>query len=408
MIKNDSIKSRKIVKGYQSLLIVAVLLTAMNLRPAITSVGPLIGIIRDSMSFSNWNVAFLTSLPLIAFMLVSPLAPKLAARLTNERTLALGLLILIAGIALRSVPIISYLFLGTGLIGCGIAICNVLLPSIIQDKFPYHIGIMTGLYTTFMTFSATIASGLSVPLAGQLGLGWDKALLVWAIPAVLGLIAWSMVLAKSRPKAESAATTSGESSRANNSMWRDRLAWYVTLFMGFQSLTFYVMLSWLPEILHFYGMNISSAGLMLSYLQFLGIPLSLVVPVLAVRVKEQGLLVLGANILFFSGLVMLLLKNSLLGLFVATTLIGVGMGTNFALALTFFTIRARGAKNVAELSGMAQSVGYCIAAVGPIFLGLLFDLTQDWKYPLMVMLVMVMALAYFGYHAGKNQLVLAN
>src|SRR5690625_2028375 len=108
----------------------------MNLRPAITSVGPLIGIIRDSMSFSNWNVAFLTSLPLIAFMLVSPLAPKLAARLTNERTLALGFLILIAGIALRSVPIISYLFLGTGLIGCGIAICNVLLPSIIQAKFP--------------------------------------------------------------------------------------------------------------------------------------------------------------------------------------------------------------------------------------------------------------------------------
>lgn len=407
MIKNRQTPSKKTSRGYQSLFVVAILLTAVNLRPAITSVGPLIGTIRDSMHFANWSVALLTSLPLIAFMVISPLAPKISSRITIERTLALGLLILMLGVSLRSIPVMFYLFLGTGLIGCGIAICNVLLPSIIQAQFPYKIGIMTGLYTTFMTFAATVASGVSIPLVNRLGLGWERSLLVWVIPAALGLIAWAVILVKVRPQTGKA-RLAHRPAPTNSSIWRDPLAWKVTLFMGFQSLTFYVMLSWLPEILYFYGMSITSAGLMLSYLQFLGIPLSFVVPIIAVRVQQQGLFLVAVNLLFMAGLLVILIHATPLTMFIATTMIGVAMGSNFALALTFFTIRAKGAKNVAELSGMAQSVGYCIAAVGPIFLGFLFDVTQHWQYPLMVMLLFVLALMYFGYHAGKNQLVLTD
>lgn len=407
MIKDEQTPSKKIFGKYQPLFIAAILLTAVNLRPAITSVGPLIGMIRDSMKFANWNVALLTSLPLVAFMLVSPLAPKLSGRISIERTLALGLLILVLGVGLRSIPVMTYLFIGTALIGCGIAICNVLLPSIIQAKFPHKIGIMTGLYTTFMTFSATIASGVSIPLVNQLGLGWTQSLLVWAIPAILGFIAWLTILIKV-PTHTGKVCSNRRSASTKSSVWTDPLAWKVTLFMGFQSLTFYIMLSWLPEILHFYGMSITSAGLMLSYLQFLGIPLSFIVPIIAVRVKQQGLFLVAVNLLFIGGLLLILLHGTPAIMPIAITMIGIAMGSNFALALTFFTIRAKGADNVANLSGMAQSVGYCIAAVGPIFLGFLFDVTQDWKYPLMVILLFVLALMYFGYHAGKNQLVLTD
>src|SRR5699024_3575309 len=147
------------------LLVAAVLIIACNLRPAITSIGPLIGTIRDDVGFANWNIALLTILTLIAFMLISLIAHILANILSIELTLMLGLFVLIIGISLRSISMIVFLFLGTFLIGFGIAICNVLLPSVIKDKFPHKVAIMTSLYTTSMTLFATIASATSIPLA---------------------------------------------------------------------------------------------------------------------------------------------------------------------------------------------------------------------------------------------------
>lgn len=394
-------------KGYQVLFVIAVLLVAINLRPAITSVGPLIGIIRDDVGFSNWNIAFLTSLPLIAFMLVSPIAPKLAKRFTAERTLAIALFILVVGIGLRSVPFMFYLFFGTILIGSGIALCNVLLPSVIQDKFTYKIGIMTSLYTAFMNLSATIASGISVPLAQTAGLGWNRSLLLWAIPAAIGLIIW-LIIAKINTKPSPIKVKETAKGEVKKSIWKEPLAWMITLFMGFQSLTFYTMLSWLPEILSSSGMDISTAGIMLSYLQLLGIPFSFIMPMVAVRIGDQRLIVIVVNTLFVVGLIFLLLSHSFIGMFIAITLTGMAVGSNFSLALTFLSIRAQGAQNVAELSGMAQSIGYCIAALGPVLLGLLFDITQEWKYPIMVLIAVVVTLTFFGYQAGKKRLVFAN
>lgn len=263
---------------------------------------------------------------------------------------------------------------------------------------------MTSLYTTSMTLFATIASGTSIPLADGAGLGWQISLFVWILPAVIGLILWFLIVTKNKTERDQT-TMYDKQDVSNNGIWKEPLAWQVAVFMGLQSLIFYVMVSWLPEILQFYGMGKTGAGFMLSYFQLIGIPVSFVMPMIAIKLRTQRPIVLTVNILFIIGLILLLISKSLVIMMIATTLLGLASSANFALALTFLSIRAKHAKDAAELSGMAQSVGYCVAAFGPILLGLLFDITQDWKYPLFVLVGVIVVIIYFGMHAGKNRYV---
>lgn len=172
---------------YRVILFIGVMVAAFNLRPAITSVGPLVGLIRDDIGFPNWGIAFLTSMPLIAFAMMSPLAPKLAHRSSNEIALFIGLFIVMIGISLRSVSILYFLFGGTLLIGLGIAIINVLLPAVIKGNFPTKVAIMTSLYTTSMALFATIGSAVSIPIADAAQAGWKMALFIWIIPTLCGI-----------------------------------------------------------------------------------------------------------------------------------------------------------------------------------------------------------------------------
>lgn len=390
-------------KGYTILLVLAILFIAFNLRPALTSLGPLIGTIRDDIGFSNWNVALLTSLPLIVFALVSPIAPRLANRLSNELSLVLGLTVLILGISLRSISIVFFLFFGTFCIGFGIAICNVLLPSVIKDKFPYRVAIMTSVYTTSMSIFATTASGVSIPLAEGWDLGWQLSLFVWVVPAVIGLFIWLLIVMNNRKK--NAGEQRYYEPDQSSGIWKVPLAWQVALFMGLQSFIFYVTISWLPEILISYGMDKASAGFMLSYFQFIGIPFSFVVPMLATKMKTQRPLVVTVNLCFIVGIALLLTNQSFPAMVITTTLLGIASSSNFALALTFFSIRAENAKDSAELSGMAQSIGYCVAATGPILIGFIFDITGNWTVPLSLLIGMTTVIIYFGMHAGKDRVV---
>lgn len=394
-------------KLYQTLLVIGVVLIAFNLRPAITSVGPLIGTIRDDVGFSNWSVALLTSLPLIAFAIMSPMAPKIANRLSNEMTLVLGLLILIIGISLRSISVVFLIFFGTLCIGLGIAICNVLLPGVIKEKFPTKVAIMTSIYTTSMSLLATTASGVSIPLSEGLNLGWQVALFVWITPAVTGLIIWLFVYKKSRKDKHEKQVRFFES-KQGSSIWKSKLAWKVALFMGFQSLIFYVTISWLPELLMDEGMRKATAGYMLSYFQLLGIPISFMIPMIAVQMKSQRGLVLANNILYIIGIVILLFKSNFALIIFAISLIGIASSANFALSLSFLSIRAKNAKDAAELSGMAQSIGYLLAAIGPIFIGFIYDITHAWTVPLIILIGITFIIIYVGMQAGQNKYVLEN
>ncbi|WP_251552118.1 CynX/NimT family MFS transporter [Neobacillus muris] len=386
---------------YTYMLIMGIILIAFNLRPSITSLGPLVGMIQKDMGLAHWSAGLLMSLPLVVFAVMSPLVPKVASRLSNERTLLIGLTFLFIGIAIRSIPMTFFLFTGTLLAGLGIAIGNVLLPAVVKDKFPQRFGLMTSVYSTSMGLIASLASGISVPLAEGLHLGWKGAQSVWAIPAVIAIVVWAFLL-KSSPSHK---TNENRVVFGSNRMWRTPLAWQIAFFMGFQSFLFYVTISWLPEILHSHGISLGAAGWLLSFMQLVGLPASFFIPVLAARAHSQvwvSFLLSLSAVLGYSGL---LLGNSYPILIISIILIGIALGGIFPLSLSLMGLRTRNARQAAELSGMAQSTGYIPAAVGPLFIGYLFDMTASWTLPLITLILISFIVMLFGMLAGRNRYV---
>lgn len=394
------VKSRN---TYHYFLIIGIIFVAINLRPGITSVGPLIGTIRDDLGLTNWSAGLITSLPLLAFASISSFIPALSIKYTNERMMMFGLLILSIGISIRSISIILFLFLGTLLVGIGIAICNVILPSIIKDKFPLKVALMTSIYSTTMGIMAATASGVSIPLATHLKGGWQLSLFVWMVPAITGAVLWGIILKKNKltNKIKFSAIKTD-----NRAIWHSPLAWQIALFMGLQSTMFYVTISWLPEILSAYGLSSAESGWLLSFTQLIGMPVSFFVPVIAGKLTSQRSLVLILGTTAVAGFLGLLFSRSYLFIFINISLIGVTLGGGFALALTFLGIRAKQAKHAAQLSGMAQAVGYSLAAIGPVSIGYLYDMSNSWVLPLIVLIMISILVTIFGLSAGRDRYVL--
>ncbi|MFD2680145.1 CynX/NimT family MFS transporter [Bacillus seohaeanensis] len=384
----------------QVLLVLGIIFVAFNLRPAITAIGPIIGLIRNDLGISNGVAGFITTLPLLSFAILSILAPRIGQVFGNERTVFFGLIVLFIGIVIRSTGFISTLFLGTILVGVGVAIGNVLLPSIVKLKFPEKVGIMTSTYTTSMNTFAALGSGISIPLAQGLALGWQKALAVWAVIAVIAAVIW---LPQSRRNNQQTATQNSQSS--SKDLWQSPLAWQVTIFMGLQSFLFYCTVAWLPEILESNGMDLSLAGWMLSLMQLVGLPTTFFAPVLAGRFKNQKGIVLTIGFFYFAGIMGILLGASHALLVVSIICIGVAQGASISLALTFIGLRTINAKQAADLSGMAQSIGYLLAAIGPILIGFLFDQTHSWTLPLIVLSIVAIVMILAGLGAGRNQYI---
>lgn len=384
-----------------SFLIVAIVLVAFNLRPAITSVGPLVGMIQEDVGLVHWSAGLLTSLPLIAFAIVSPIVPKIASRLTNDRTLLLGLVVLLLGIGIRAIVLPFFLFAGTLFVGVGIAILNVILPVIVKDKFPRKAALMTSVYSTSMSVTASIASGLSIPLASDLNLGWKTTLIIWGVPVILAAAIWYYVLKGNQGEQ----TKLARHAQSDHRIWRSSLAWQIALFLGFQSFLFYVTVAWLPTILHDKGVSMATAGWLLSFTQFIGLPFSFIVPVFAARFRSQKWIVVMLGICSLAGFCGLLLDTSFYAMVLSIVLLGIGLGGSFPLALTFIAIRTRDVKQAAELSGMSQSIGYVLAAVGPLFIGYLYDLTHLWNTPIITLLMVTILLILFGVYAGRNRYV---
>ena len=398
--------AKQIVKEHNRrlavLFVAGIVFVAFNLRPAITSVGPLVSMIQADLGLSHWSAGLLTSLPLIAFALLSPVVPSIANILTNTWTLIGGLVILLAGFFIRSTTVVALLFLGTFFIGVGIAVLNVILPVIVKDKFPGNFALMTSVYTTSMSIVAALASGLSVPLASGLHLGWRNTLLVWSVPAVLAVVLWLIILKTDR---NGKPVHPGKMRKENNCLWKSPLAWQVAFFFGFQSFIFYVTITWFPEILHNKGLSLASAGWLLSFAQLTGLPANFFIPILAERTPSQEKVALGISLCTVIGYLIVLLNSSFFMLVFGTVFIGLGMGGTFSLAMSYIGMRARSAKQAAQLSGMAQSLGYIFAASGPICIGYLFDYTGVWLVPLITIITAGSFMTLFGILAGRNRYV---
>lgn len=395
-----TVRAEKEISIKKMLLIVGIIFAAFNLRPAITSVGPLIGYIREDLGISNGVAGLLTTIPLIVFAVLSPLAPKFASRYGNETAIFAGLVVLLAGMIIRTFGAMIGLLLGTILIGVGIAIGNVLLPGIVKERFPDKIGLMTSVYSTAMGMLAGIASGLAIPLSEGLKFGWKNALLFWAILAIVAICLWfPLISGKQR------STKPPIEHISNGFLLRSPLAWQVTFFMGLQSFLFYSMVAWLPEILQADGLSASTAGWMLFLVQIAGLPATFVAPALSDKYADQRRIVAVLGAIYLAGLVGLLYGGPLLLIVFWIILIGIGQGASIGLVLALFGLRTRSSEQASALSGMAQSIGYLLAAFGPILIGVLYDKTHSWVVPILLFIAVCILMIIAGLNAGRNKYV---
>ncbi|MGZ0039913.1 CynX/NimT family MFS transporter [Paenibacillus ottowii] len=382
-------------------LIIGIILMGANLRAPLTSVGPLINSIRDSLGISNILAGTITTVPLLTFAFLSPFAPKLAQRFSTEFILFISLILLTIGFGIRSFGSVITLFIGTILIGSCIAIGNVLLPSLIKHNFAQNVGMITGIYIVSMNLCGAIGSGISIPISSLSGLGWSGGLGCWGILSLLTLFFW-LPLIQNQHKSIRFVQTKKKVKSIN--LWHSKLAWNVTLFMGFQSLIFYTMITWLPEILEQKGLNTHEAGWMLSLMQFAMLPTTFIVSILAGRLKKQHSLVLISVVLLIGG-VFGILHGSTILILIWIIMVGIGVGFAFSLAMMFFSLRTQDTNEAAELSGMAQSLGYLLSAVGPVLFGWLHDVTHNWNTSLLMLVLTSVIIFITGIGAGKNEYV---
>ena len=380
---------------YFALIIVGVILISLTIRSPLAAVGPLIGSIQAATGLSHGALGYLTTLPLIFFALLSLFTPFFTRRLGVNGTLGLALVMLATGIAVRSAPGVIWLYGGTILLGIAIALANVLLPSLVKQDFPNRQGLLTSIYASLMGIGAALAAGISVPLAEFLPGGWRTSLGIWAVPAAIAAVLWLPVIQHQQHKRSRFHPLAGLKSLSHSPV-----AWQVALFMGLQSLVFYVVLAWLPEVLIERGMSASRAGWLLSLSQATGVLGTLVTPVYAEKMESQRSIVLGVVSLQLIGVLGLLLPGlELAWLWVG--LLGFGAGCSFGLALLFIVLRAPDTRGTTQLSGMAQAVGYLLAAGGPALFGYLFELTSSWTLPLILLIVVTLAQLGFGIGAAR-------
>lgn len=385
------------------MLMATVLLVSANLRPAITVVGPLIERIGADTGLSPSALGVLGAVPIVAFGLVAPVVHALGRRFGLERTILLSLLILVGGTLLRSAPGIDGLpqavplYAGTALLSAGIGVGNVLVPAVVKRDFPDRVPLMTGAYTAALVGTAAVFSGVAVPLADLLN--WELALAVPALFALLASTVWALRRAPV-PEAPEDSAPSVAGGRLPTTLWRQPLAWQVSLYFGLQSTLFFTLLTWFPAIQTSHGITEASAGLWLGLFQAAGVVASLVVGQVMQRARDQR---------GISAVVIAFMLTALLGIIFAPGLMplwalcaGTSTGCSLLLALTFISLRAGSPSQVGQLSGMAQGVGYLVAAGGPVFAGALFQAVESWTPVLWCALAIALVQGALGHRAGRN------
>jgi len=391
-------RDRTTVLAGGALLAIAVVLVALNLRPAITSVGTVLGEAQAALGASATWAGVLTTVPGLCFAAAGFCAPWLARRVGTGMALGAALALLTVGLLIRVLDGSLVVLGGTLVATAGIALANVLIPVVVKDSFPARIGLMTGVYTAALQGGGALGSAATPPLETMLG-GWRAALASWALLAVIAGVVWMF--------ATRGATLrhSGETDAPRRrSLLRSPLAWCVTGFFGLQSFLAYIMMGWLPEVLmDSAGVSQQNAGLLLGLVSLLAVPISLTVPAVAARRGSQSGWIVGLGVIGLVGLFGLLLAPGFSPL-LWSILVGLGMSV-FSLALTTIGLRARDGHDTSRLSSMAQGFGYLLAAFGPFLFGLLHDVTGGWTAPFILVIIGVTAQLVFGYLAGRPRYV---
>ncbi|MFI7699277.1 CynX/NimT family MFS transporter [Nonomuraea sp. NPDC049480] len=377
------------------LLVLGIVLAALNLRTAVTSVGPLLDRLSGALGMSSVGLGLLTTLPVLAFAGVGAITPALARRVGEHRLLLLALVTLGAGLLVRSLVGSAPVFLLSSAVALsGGAVGNVLIPTLIKRHFPARTGIMTTVYTTALAVGTMLAAAATVPIERASG-NWHIALGVWAALAAVAVIPW-LALLRSEPERDTGGRDTGI-----RRMLGSKLAWMIAIYFGTQAMIAYIMFGWLATILTDGGYTTSQAGLILGVFTALNIPVSIVVPLVASRFRDQRPVVVGLVAFYTAGF---------LGLWagpaswapVWVVLIAVGMGS-FPLALVMLGLRTRTPEATAALSAFGQSAGYLIAGAGPLLVGVLYQMTGGWALPYTLIFGVLVAQLFTGLYAGRDR-----
>ena len=391
-----------------ALLIGGILAVSFNMRAAITSLPPVYPELSAAAGWSTATQAALAAVPVLSFAVFSGTAPMLARRLGEERVLGLALVLLVAGLVLRSAAPGVLLFPGTVLASCAIALVNVLLPSLIKRRRPDLAGLLTGLYLMTLTAGAVLGAAIAVPVFaaaggsawGGSGLAVRVTLGMWALPALAAALVWL-------PQLRFRTVPVPGEGRGVLTMGRFALAWQVMAFMSLQSLSYYATLSWFPTMFRDHGIGAAAAGNLQALMNVGNMVTGLIVPVLAHRLRDQRVLAASAVILIMAGLAGCAFgPNATVVLFVC--LLGLGQGGAFGLSVYLFTARAADGHTAAALSGFAQGAGYLIASAGPLLIGFLHSTTRSWTIPVLVLLGVGGGQLMAGLLAGRARTIAAN
>lgn len=386
------------------LVVAGIVLSALNLRPAITSLGALLEEVRDGLGMSGSVAGLLTSVPPLCFAVFGVTAPRLARRFGPAAVVCAGMAAITAGLLIRPYLGGTAGFLAASALALmGIAVSNVLMPVIVKRWFPDRVGSMTGLYSMALALGTSVAAAVTVPLADALGGGWQGGLTVWAALAAAAVLPW-LPLVRDRGTARPQEPEHGAAPRhAPLRITRSRTAWALAVFFGLQATAAYVTMGWMPQIFRDAGVPAGTAGVLLAVTMVMGVPLAFVIPRVATRLPQQGpiALVLGAcGLAGYAGLYLAPAG----GAWVWALLLGVS-NCAFPLALTMVGMRARSGPGVAQLSAFAQSTGYLISIPGPLLVGVLYQHSGGWGLPIALMAALMVPQMAVGFLAGRDRTV---
>ncbi|MET8570970.1 CynX/NimT family MFS transporter [Streptomyces sp. NPDC004783] len=398
------------------LLVLGIVLAALNLRPAITSLGALLEEVRDGLGMSGSVAGLLTSVPPLCFAVFGVTAPRLARRFGPGAVVCAGMAAIAAGLVVRPFAGNTAGFLAASALALmGIAVSNVLMPVIVKRYFPDRVGSMTGLYSMALAFGTSTAAAATVPLTNALGGDWQPGLAVWAVVAAAAVLPW-LPFVRDR-KAPSAQETPAEPAAAEASsaeadapagqpalrITRSRTAWALAVFFGLQATAAYITMGWAAQIFRDAGVSAGTAGLLLAVIMVMGVPLAFVIPRVATRLPQQGPIVLVLGVCGLVGYAGLYLAPAA-GAWAWALLLGIS-NCAFPLALTMVGMRARTGAGVAQLSAFAQSTGYLISIPGPLLVGVLYQHSGGWGLPIALMAALMVPQMVVGVLAGRNRTV---
>ncbi|MEV8536740.1 MFS transporter [Streptomyces sp. NPDC051211] len=391
-------------------LIVGIVLAALNLRPAITSLGALFEEARTGLQMSGAVAGLITSVPALCFAVFGITAPRLSRRFGPAAVVCAGMGMVAAGLLIRPFTDNAAGFLAASALSlAGIALTNVLLPVIVKRWFPHKVGTMTGLYSMALAAGTSLAAAATVPMTEALGGNWRTGLLIWAALAVAAVLPWLPIARQTRHELRrdrAAARADARTDRAATSgpaVVRSRTAWALACYFGLQATGAYITMGWLPQIFRDAGVSAGTAGVLLAVTMVMGVPLAFVIPGLAGRMRNQGPIAVTLGLFGLAGYLGLYIAPAA-GAWAWALLLGVS-NCAFPLVITMIGLRAKSPAGVVRLSAFAQSTGYLISIPGPLLIGTLYQHSGGWDLPLALMAGLLVPQIVLGVLAGRDRTI---